>query len=79
MVPGAQVWFAVRARDDRGQMSPINPGYARTRHLRLEPARGRAGRHRAPLLNVILDNGDGKVTTDAAGCAASARCDSGYP
>ncbi|MBE0567510.1 MAG: hypothetical protein IH621_16260 [Krumholzibacteria bacterium] len=71
MVPGAPAWFAVRARDDRGQLSPIDGVFAHTisyawdLHVRVTDDAG------LPLHNVILNHGTGDpVTTDAAGRAA---------
>lgn len=71
MVPGAAAWFAVRARDDRGQLSPVDAVFAHTisyawtlEVLVVDDAGG-------PLQSVILNHDAGEpVTTDASGRAA---------
>jgi len=70
MVPGETIWFAVRARDDHGQLSPVVGVYARNitypwnLHVEVRADTG------APLQGVILDYVGGKAYTDEAGRAS---------
>ena len=70
MVQGAAIWFGVRARDDRGQLSPLEAVFAHTISYAWSlpvQVRDDAG---VPLQNVILNYGSGApLATDAAGRA----------
>lgn len=70
MVEGAQVWFAVRARDERGQLSPIDAIFSHTVSYAwtlMVEVRDDAN---VPLQNVILNDGSGvSLATDGAGRA----------
>ncbi len=70
MVEGAAVWFAVRARDERGQLSPIESIFTHTISYAWTLVVEVRDDANLPLQNVILNDGSGvPLATDGAGRA----------